>query len=273
MSRITDSTVLITGGASGLGKSLARLFLRWGASRLIIWDSNRTDLDSALTRFQGRGHQAAGQVLDISDPDQVRHCASKLSKSGITVDILVNNAGTAAKGWFASHDHDTITTILQTNAAGPMHCTLAWLPGMIEKGQGHIVNISSAAALLPIPGLAVYSASKCALSGWSMALARELDLARTGVRVTLVNPGYMDTAMFQKVRKPVWMPCMNPDQVASRIVKAVRKNRTTLTMPVLVRLGALAGSLIPSRIFEFITGRVMGLDRFIPGPGGKNDPS
>lgn len=151
--------------------------------------------------------------------------------------------GRAVDGW-RSRGH-------KVNALAPMHLVRAVLPGMVDRGKGHIVNVSSAAAMVSTPGMSVYCASKWALAGWSDSLRLEIERARTGIRVTTVLPYYIDTGMFEGVRSR-FIPILEPDAVARQIVSGIRKDRIFVRLPrrptgQRARVQAPAGSRSPAR--------------------------
>jgi all-trans-retinol dehydrogenase (NAD+) len=142
------------------------------------------------------------------------------------------------------------------NALAPMHLALELLPGMMQRGRGHIVNIASAAGMVSNPGMSVYCASKWSVIGWSDSLRLEMERARTGVRVTTVAPYYIDTGMFAGVHSPV-IPTLKPERVARQIVEAIRRDRIMLRMPRMVNALPLLRGVLPMRVFDRVVGQWM----------------
>jgi len=134
------------------------------------------------------------------------------------------------------------------------------LPGMIERRSGHVVNIASAAGLVSNPGMSVYCASKWAMVGWSDSVRLELEAANTGVRVTTVLPYYIDTGMFEGVRSP-FIPLLRPEYAVVRIVRAIQKNKIFLRMPRLMNLVPFLKGVMPTRWFDALGGRWLGVYR------------
>jgi all-trans-retinol dehydrogenase (NAD+) len=254
MSRISGATALVTGGASGIGYLTGRRLLEAGAARLLIWDIDTQALERVTAELAGSGFSAAGAAVDITDLDGVRAAVHDLVTQGEAVDILVNNAGIVVGRDFVDHSHADIRASMAINALAPMHIALELLPDMIERGRGHIVNIASAAGLTPNPRMAVYCASKWAVTGWSESLRIEMERGRTGVAVTTVAPYYISTGMFEGVRSPV-IPILRPEYAARRIVEAIRDDRILLRMPRIVNVLPLVRGLLPARAYDRVVGR------------------
>jgi short-subunit dehydrogenase len=142
-----------------------------------------------------------------------------------------------------------------------MQVTRAFLPRMIEKGGGHIINVSSAAGLVSNPKMSVYVASKWAMNGWSDSLRIELEALKKDLHVTTVNPYYISTGMFDGVESTALLPILRPDYVANKIVRAIEQNKIRLRLPFLVRFTPLAAGLLPPRWFDLIIGKWFGIYR------------
>ena len=255
---IRHATVLITGGASGIGALMGERFLRAGAARLLVWDIDSAALSRTIDRLRAQGHEAEGRPIDITDLLQLQSAIADLSARAIDIDILVNNAGIVIGKAFASHTHEEIDRTLRVNTAAPMHLTRALLPSMLRRGRGHVVNIASAAALVPNPGMSAYCASKSAMVGWSETLRLEMERGGTPVRVTTVMPYYIDTGMFEGVRSPL-LPILEPESVADRVVAGVRTDAITLRLPRIVNALPLVRGLLPTRWFDKVVGDWMGV--------------
>lgn len=265
MTEISGRTALITGGASGIGLLMGELLLKKGLQRLIVWDASGTNIAAATERL---GPRAEFHRIDVTDTAAVREGVARIGEAGPPVDILVNNAGIVVGRPFAGHSHDDIDRTMQVNASAPMHLTRALLPGMTARGQGHVVNIASAAALLSNPGMSVYCASKWAMVGWSDSLRLELAAAKTGVRVTTVLPYYIDTGMFDGVKSPV-IRILKPRPTVRRIVRAIERDRVFLRMPAVVNLLPLVRAILPVRVFDIVVGRAFGIYKSMSGFTGR----
>lgn len=186
---LVDRTVLITGASSGIGRACARAFAARGA-RLVLC-ARRTDrLDELASELAGE-HSAEVETagLDVRDREAV---ARVLGGVGAPVDVLVNNAGLAA-GFGPLHENDPADwdRMLDTNVTGLLNVTQAVVPAMVERGEGHVINIGSVAARDTYPGGVVYCASKAAVDRITRGL--RMDLLGTGVKVSTVDPGLVET--------------------------------------------------------------------------------
>lgn len=259
MSSFKDSTVLITGGASGIGKIMARKALERGAERLIIWDVNEQMLITTLGEFQQFKAEVVGTVIDISNPDQIRQHAKDVIDAYGGIDILFNNAGVVTGKLFADHSFADIAKTISINISAPLLITNAFLPTMIKKGKGHIVTISSAAGMLANPKMSVYAGSKWAVLGWAESLRIELEQYYSGkdLHVTTITPSYINTGMFAGVKAPILVPILEPEDICEKIIRAVEKNKIFVRAPFMVKFIPLLKGLLPTRIFDFIAGKML----------------
>lgn len=147
---------------------------------------------------------------------------------------------------------------MNINISALMHITLEFLNDMIEKGEGHIVNIASAAGMVSNPKMSIYNASKWAAIGWSDSLRLELELISKNIKVTTVTPYYISTGMFDGVKSPI-IPIVKPETAANKIIKAIKKNRIFIRMPWLVYTLPFIKGILPVRWFYFIIGKGFGV--------------
>ena len=260
MTTIAGCTALITGGASGIGLLTGRRLLEEGAAHLVIWDVQDDALQRVTGELAGRGRRVTGFRVDVTDLAQVQATLRQMHAVGIDVDLLINNAGIVVGKQFAEHSHEEIGRSMAINALAPMHLAREVLTGMLERGRGHIVNVSSAAAMVSNPGMSVYCASKWALVGWSDSLRLELERSRSGVRVTTVLPYYTNTGLFAGVHSPL-IPLLEPEDVARAIVAAIRRDRIFLYLPRWMRVTPFLRGLLPARWFDKIGGDWIGVYR------------
>ena len=257
MTDVRGATVLVTGAASGIGYLVGRGLLEAGASRLVIWDIQADAMQRVATELKAT-HRVDTFTVDMSDRAQVARAAGQMRESGIEVDILVNNAGIIVGKPFVEHAAEDIERTMAINAVGPMHLARELLPGMIARGRGHVVNISSAAAMVSNPRMSVYCASKWALAGWSDSLRLEMEQARAGVKVTTVMPYYIDTGMFAGVRSRI-IPLLKPGKVAREIIAAIEHDRVFLRLPSLLNILPLLRGVMPVRVFDKVAGDWLGV--------------
>jgi short-subunit dehydrogenase len=185
--------VLITGGSSGIGAGLAEAFAAAGAT-VGIAARRRDRLSEVLERCRAHSPGSAMWVADLSDPMAVEKLAHEATLQFGGIDILVNNAGIPKRRHVTQLDATTVESVMTINYLSPVRLTLALLPQMLERGSGQIVNVSSVAAPLSSPGESAYDASKAALAVFSEAIA--VDLWDSGIKITVVYPGVVDTELF-----------------------------------------------------------------------------
>jgi len=259
MTRIGESTLLVTGAASGIGRLLVERGLDRGAARAVLWDVNEEALVAVVDELREAGRTCFPYVVDVADPQAIHAAAERVLADVGPVDVIVNNAGIVVGKPFGEHDTGDIERTIRINVLGPMHVTAAFLPSMRERRRGHIVNIASAAGLLPNPSMSVYASSKWAVLGWSESLRLELEGEDRGVHVTTVTPSYINTGMFDGVRAPRLTPIIEPETIVAAILDAVEANRILLRAPFMVKLLPLLRGVLPTRVFDLVAGRLFGV--------------
>lgn len=237
MTAIHNKHVLITGGASGLGRLLALRCAALGAA-VTIWDLDGAGADAAAKEAAAAG--AAGALAlacDVSDRDQVYACADETRAGAGDVDILVNNAGVVSGRPLLELADETIERTFAVNTLALYWTTRAFLPAMIDRGSGHLVTVASAAGLIGSARETDYAASKFAAVGFNEALRQELRHSAPGVKTTVVCPFYVDTGMFAgvKTRFPLLLPILKEQDVTERMVRAIQHDRAQLQLPFMVR--------------------------------------
>ena len=183
---MSTETVLVTGASSGIGRELAKCFAADGC-RLILLARRRQALQALADELR-RAHQTQSEVLtaDLSQPDTPSRVFRHTEANGTKVDVLVNNAGFGAQGHFAELPVEQQLGMLRVNISAVTHLTRLFLPGMIERHRGGILNVASTAGFQPGPRMAVYFATKAYVVSFSEAIAEEL--AGMGVTVTASLP-------------------------------------------------------------------------------------
>ena len=249
-----DKVVLITGASSGIGRDSAIEFARLGANVVLV-SRTRERLEQVADELQGFGVTVLVCQCDVSDKAQVREMARSVLEKFGSIDILVNNAGFAIYGSIADLSIDEIESQMETNYLGMVYCIKNFLPSMLDKKSGHIVNVASVAASFGLPGIASYCASKFAMLGFSEGLKHELK--DSGVGVTVVSPimvrtNFFDHPSFEKM--PKFSPTsLDSRTVAKAIIRAANSSRLEIIVPSLVR-----GAVWMKNTFPYIINPILG---------------
>ncbi len=198
MSHTSPQTVLITGASTGIGYELAKLFAR-DRYNLVLVARNRQKLEELASLLQ-KEYQVNTTVIakDLSLTDSPQELYDEINNQGIEIDILINNAGFGAYGAFAETDWAREARMSQLNMISLAHLTKLFLPSMLEKGRGKIMNVASTAAFLPGPFMALYYASKAFVLSFSEALNKELE--GSGITVTALCPGATETEFSKRAK-------------------------------------------------------------------------
>ena len=245
--------VLITGASRGIGRGLAHGFAAAGARVSLV--ARRADaLADAAAEVRGTAHPA-----DLTDPVDVASLIERVEEAGGPIDVLVNNAGLSHVGHVLDLDHDEIAELVACNLLAPLQLTRDAVQGMVARGRGHVVNVSSMAAVLPTPGLAVYGATKAGLSQFTAGLRQ--DLRGRPVDLTLVHLGSVPTDLDDASRRypPIAAVAARSSGrdltplpvVVDAIVDAVRHGRRNVRLPrAMAALPGLAEA--PRRLGEWL---------------------
>jgi short-subunit dehydrogenase len=243
--RLDGVAVAVTGGARGIGLATARAFAAAG-SRVFIGDLDADLAEEAATAIGGRGFR-----LDVRSRESF---AEFLAAIDTPLAVLVNNAGIMPAGRFAEEDDAITEAILDINVKGVLIGTKLALPGMLDRGHGHIVNVGSYLGKVPAAGLATYCASKHAVVGFSEALRDEL--AGTGVTTTVVLPAAVRTELTAGVKLGGLLPTVDPEDIASAVVASCTHRRAVVAVPAWMRAYEPTTALVPDRLVAAIRGRL-----------------
>lgn len=241
--QITGKTALLTGATGGLGRAIAQELALRGAT-LLLSSRKADELAELAAALPGGGHRTI--VSDLGDEGAGEALAAAAAEHG-HVDIFVANAGLPGTGRFEELTPEGITRVLHVNLEAPIRATRAMLPGMLERGEGHFVYVSSLAGKTPSPRSAMYAATKFGLRGFALALRQ--DLRGTGVGASLVLPGFIrDAGMFAdaEMQAPLGMGTSNPAEVAGAVVKAIEADKAEIVVaPPQQRVVAAIGATFP----------------------------
>ena len=256
--KFENANVLITGGASGIGKIMGRMSLEKGAKCFIIWDINEAGIKTTCQELSSYG-KVKGYVVNVADNDIVKEVYKQTVEECGDIDILINCAGVITSN--KTFDQQTSEEILRTvniNTVAPMFVAKAALPDMLRRNTGHLCTIASAGGMLSNPKMSVYAASKWGVIGWSDSVRIELQQMKSKVRMTTVAPYYIKTGMFDGVKSKVF-PLLEPEYVAKKVIRAIEKNKTFKGIPFGFHFIRFWQTILPTRIFDFFFGKVFGL--------------
>lgn len=256
--KLKNMNVLITGGASGVGKIMGRMVLERGANHLIVWDINTVNIESTVKELSSLG-RVNGYIVDVANNSAIKSAYKQVCEECGQVDVLINCAGiiTSNKTFDQLTEEEIVRTI-NINTIAPMFVASAMLPDMLERNSGHICTITSAGGMLGNPRMSVYGASKWGAIGWSESLRIELNSSRKNVRVTTIAPYYIKTGMFDGVKSRI-IPILSPEYVARKILNAIEKNKSFRGIPFGYHFIRLCQGFLPTRLFDWFFGEVVGI--------------
>ena len=241
--QVEGKVVLVTGGSSGIGKATIRKMAEAGAIAVTIARSAEA-LDEVRREFEAAGLRLITHVVDVADPQQCESFIKFMSEEHGGVDILVNNAGRSIRrGIENSFDrfHDFERT-MEVNYFGALRLTMGFLPGMIARRKGHVINISSIGVLTNAPRFSAYVASKAAMDAWARCAASEF--ADRGIEFTTINMPLVKTPMIAPTKLYDQVPTLSPEDAADLIVDAIIHKPVRIATRLGI-FGALLHSLTP----------------------------
>lgn len=237
--RLPGARALVTGATGGIGGAIARALHAHGAT--VVLSGRREELLEELGSALGDRAEAA--PADLAEPDG----PARLAAAAGAVDVLVANAALPASGRLEDFDSEEIDRSIAVNLRAPIQLTRALLPGMLERGRGHVVLVSSLSGKVASPRSALYSATKFGLRGFAAGL-RE-DVEPLGIGVTVVFPGFVSDAGFfaeSGVKLPRWVATRTPEQVADGVVRGIERERAEVDVaPLSLRIGTRISELVP----------------------------
>lgn len=229
MKDLKGKVALVTGAAMGMGRSLSEDLLQEGC-RVVLVDVNEPELVKTKKELSKLG-QCAHYICDISDRKEVYQLAGKVAMEFGDVDILVNNAGIVKAQELLDLPDETIEKTINVNLTAQFWTCKAFLPSMIKKGQGHIVNFASAGGILALPTLSAYCASKFGVVGFSDALRQEMKKHKYNIGITYVCPNTVNTGMFEGSKMVAGTKMLTASSVTKKVIKAIKNNQAMVAAP------------------------------------------
>src|SRR5437764_7039070 len=256
---LEDAVVAITGAGRGIGRATAELFAERGA-RVCLAD---LDGEVAGGAAEAIGERASAYAVDVRSRESFADFIASAERVVGPIDVLVNNAGVMPSGPFLEASEAAMEMALAVNVLGPAHGMRLVLPGMLERGRGHVVNVASLLGRTELPGLASYTASKHALVGLTATVRREL--AGKGVTVSVVLPSVVRTELSAGIALPLGIGRLlqvEPSAVAKAIVGSCQSRSREITVPRWLGLYPAVRPLVPGRLEDLVR-RLIGDDRVL----------
>ncbi|MBW4675498.1 MAG: SDR family NAD(P)-dependent oxidoreductase [Desmonostoc geniculatum HA4340-LM1] len=228
MTNLAGKTVLLTGASRGLGVYIARALAREQATVVCV-SRLKSGLDITCAQIRALGGKGISIPFDIKNVTELSTLKQHINKIVGPVDIIINNAGIEIYGDFVDYSLEDLQSILTINLLAAAELTRLFLPSMLERRTGHIVNIASLAGKKGVPYNSIYSASKAGLIMWTDAMRQEL--AATDTNISVICPGYIsETGMT--VNSRVSVPCLagisTPIDVANAVIRAIKQNNAEI---------------------------------------------
>ena len=259
MKTLKRKIALVTGAAMGMGRSLSEDLLREECAVVLV-DVNKTELAKTEKELSAIG-KCISYPCDVSDRKAVYRLADQVKNEFGPVDILVNNAGIVRAQELVDLSDDAIEKTININLTAQFWTCKAFLPDMIKKGEGHIVNFASAGGILAIPNLSAYCASKFGVVGFSDALRQEMKKHGYRIGVTYVCPNTVNTGMFEGSKMVAGTKMLSASDVTQKVIKAIKSNKAMVAVPnfPVKILTPLTKLLFPIPAMDWLN-RIMGMD-------------
>ncbi|XP_045182028.2 17-beta-hydroxysteroid dehydrogenase 13-like [Mercenaria mercenaria] len=241
--------VLVTGAGHGIGRELSLKFSAIGA-RLVLWDINKDNVESVVREIQENGGTATSYICDVSKIDEIKSVADKVRREIGDVDALVNNAGILHGAAFLTLTDEEIKRTIDINLLAYFWTCRQFLPPMINRNSGHIVNVASMAAKKGVAYLTDYAASKHGVEGFTDALSDEMRReGYDGLYFTTVFPMFVDTGMTKFAHDRL-SKMLSPAEVASAVVEGVQRNKKSVYIPSNLDWSVRIGGLFPRKFVD-----------------------
>jgi hypothetical protein len=255
-------TALVTGASSGIGAALASELASRGHAVTLV--ARREERCHSLATELSAEHSVEAEVIacDLAEPAERERLLAELDQRGRSIEVLVNNAGFGSRGRFVDNDTARMVEMVEVNAAAVVDLTGRFLPGMVNRGRGAVINIASAASFQPLPGAAVYAATKAFVLSFSEAVRTEQ--RGSGVSVTAVCPGpvkteFTEAAGMEGVEREtpgaIWTTA---EEVARQAVAGAAADKRVVIPGALYKAGSLLGQHSPRALALPLIERIWG---------------
>ncbi|WP_316214444.1 SDR family NAD(P)-dependent oxidoreductase [Bradyrhizobium sp. SZCCHNR2035] len=271
MTRINGTAAAVTGAASGIGRALAQELAARGCD-LALADRDEAGLASIADEVARHGRKVTTHRLDVSDAGAIGAFARAATGAHPSLSILINNAGVALAGTFAEISQADMEWLFNINFWGVVHGTRAFLPHLSQRPQAHIVNLSSIFGIIAPPGQCAYAAAKFAVRGFSESLRHELAMAQSPVKLSVVHPGGIATAIARNARSGSGMTDnarraqaidrfeklakTTPKDAALRIIKGIERNEPRILIGSDARFMDLLQRFMPGTYWNVMARRL-----------------
>lgn len=252
MKNLKGKVALVTGAAMGMGRGLSEQLLLEGCTVVLV-DVNRQALEQTAGELSRLG-TCSSYVCDISDRNAVYNLAGQVEKDVGFVSILVNNAGIVKAKALLDLDDESIERTININLTSMFWTCKAFLPSMVKRREGHVVNFASAGGILAIPNLSAYCASKFGVIGFTDAVRQEMRLLKANVGFTVVCPNTVNTGMFAGSKMVAGTKMLTTDEVTHKVLEAIKKNQAMVAVPSLpVKfMTPLTKLLLPIKVMDWL---------------------
>jgi short-subunit dehydrogenase len=243
--------VMVTGASSGIGRGVAIEAAKRGA-RLGLFARRTKTLQQIVSEIESIGGQAVAVSGDVKDANALRGAADRFREKFGVIDVLIANAGIGSTNDAAELRAGEVADVINVNVIGAANSVAAVVPGMVARGHGHLVVISSLAAYRGLPKSAAYCASKAAVSAFFESL--RLDLEPRGIDVTIIHPGFIKTPLT--AGRHAQMPfLMELDAAVEKILRAIEKKKKSYAFPWQLASVVRAGMIMPISMYDWISRR------------------
>lgn len=255
---VNAKTALVSGASSGIGAALSKELAKRGA-RVILLARNEARLKQVTAEINAAGDKAQYYVVDLADAERVETLATQIKMELGSPDIVINNAGTGQWKFIQDTTADEAWQMMEVPYFAAFNLTRAFLPEMLKRNSGHIVNISSVSSRFVWPGATAYHAARGAMKGFNEALRADLHGTRIGV--TLFESGVVESEYWQhnpgsrervpKIAKMI--PNLTPEQVATAIAKGIEKDKRRIVVPFMMKTVCLQHFFFPGVVQWLMT--------------------